>query len=59
MACVILSSGRSIPENTPYTTQAGEVIVGVDWTCGTITGSSVMHFRKCSNCGELGIYEST
>jgi hypothetical protein len=62
MACIILKGPlgqRLIPENTTYRKLDDEEIVGVEWLCGPQPSSPPIDFRRCSSCGELGIYEST
>jgi hypothetical protein len=65
MACIILkgpTGQRLIPENTPYRLLDDEALVGIEWACGPqLPGDAGIPtmFRKCSSCGELGVYEST
>jgi len=63
MACIILKGPdgeRVIVENTPYRKTPDEEIIGINWDCGPQPQMMVpQRYRKCSNCGELGIYEST
>jgi|SoiMethySBSTD1v2_1073268.scaffolds.fasta_scaffold14539_7 hypothetical protein len=66
MACFLLrtpeGAERWMAEHEAYRLQPGEFIVEgmIDWNCGPNPGPQPMVvFRKCSNCGELGIYEST
>jgi hypothetical protein len=66
MACFLLRTPegqeRWMADNEPYRRLPGEYIVEgvVDWNCGPQPGPQPMVvFKKCSNCGELGIYEST
>jgi hypothetical protein len=47
----------------PYTKDPDEYIVEgmIDWQCGPLQVSNppYVEYKKCSNCGELGVYEST
>lgn len=66
MACIEIKGPddqcKMIPENSPY--PAGWSFTGkIEWACGPNQGgfraSTPITFRKCSNCGEMGVYEST
>lgn len=69
MACFLLrgpNGERWMAEQEPYRKLPGEEIVPgvIDWRCGPnqLVGQSSWAdypFRKCSNCGQPGIYEST
>lgn len=70
MACFLLrgpDGERWMPEQQTYRMLPGEQIVPgqIMWDCGpqTVSGQqeywATYPFRKCSSCGELGIYEST
>ena len=64
MACFLLRSPageRWMEEQVNYTLLPGEAIVAgaINWNCGRNATPNTQHYRKCSGCGELGIYEST
>lgn len=66
MACFLLrdpeGNERWQAEGEVYRRKPGEFIVEgiVDWNCGPNPISvPYIEFRKCSNCGEKGVYEST
>ena len=66
MACFLLRGpcgDRWVPEMEPYTKDPDEYIVEgmIDWQCGPLQVSNppYIEYRKCSSCGELGVYEST
>jgi hypothetical protein len=70
MACFLLrgpTGERWMPEQEPYRLLPDEAIVPgmIRWDCGPNQCAdqqaewATYPFRKCSNCGELGVYEST
>lgn len=69
MPCIVLrkptGEERRIDQNVAYFKEDDEEISGVDWECGkpfdvpVVVPALKQVFRKCSNCGEMGIYEST
>lgn len=69
MACLVVESERGKrlvpegPDGNVTGVQSDEKIIGVDWDCQgqfnpTVFNPSI-NFRTCSNCGQLGVYEST
>jgi hypothetical protein len=63
MACFLLrgpDGERWIEELEPYRLGAYEHIVPgvIRWDCGP-NPTPPQTYRKCSSCGELGVYEST
>jgi hypothetical protein len=63
MPCIILKSPqgeRLVEQGKPYKRLPGEERAGIDWQCGApVAGARQIVFRKCSSCGEKGVYEYT